>query len=303
MRFVEAHTKLVHKLLVLQVLLEDDEGHGIGHRAVAARLDGDPFVGERQSGFAVAGVNDHDANARLLCLGEVIVAERSDDAFRRIVAPQDDEFGVHDVRGVVVRALGTVNVRRNVVCLGAAVGVIVLQVAAVEAQQALHQMVRPRHGADAGGIDHVPAAGTVLLAAFLDLICDLLRRFLVGNTLIFAAASRFPSLHGIAESVRRKERVPVSSASGTGPQLYAVDGRIGGDIQHAAFRAPDLELAVAAAVVDPGRAHDMRLLDGKRRFLAPLPAVEFVAADLGHQRLGLQADQRFQCFTDETQFL
>ncbi len=140
-RFVEAHTKGIHKCLILQLILQDVPAHGIGKRRVRRRFNRNPPVRIRQHGFALPGVDDDDGDALLFRLCKRAVKKRAEVIGRRVVPPQDDHAGMEDVAFRVTAFECAVHVRRHVIGARRAVVVVVLQVAARKTQQALHKAV------------------------------------------------------------------------------------------------------------------------------------------------------------------
>ena len=109
--FVKAQGVVLNKVAIVQVLRDDHIHHRVHQGVVRGGKQRDPLIGQGGNRIGIARVDNNKASAVLLHLLVEVVAVTKD-RFRRVMSPEDDQFGVQQRVKRTAAGSGAIGIRR-----------------------------------------------------------------------------------------------------------------------------------------------------------------------------------------------
>ena len=258
-RPVEAEAAAVQKLPVLKSLRQDHPGHRVQQRAVGGGPQRDPFRIQRLNGIALPGIHHDDGNAFFPGFFQPVHRGTVKMRLRRVVSPQEDQLAVEPGLGAASGGVRAVHQARRAADACAGVGIIVVEISAVQCQQPLRQRRGPKHRADAGGIVDVARTGAIAVPDALPLFGDALHGLIPADAGKLSLSPRAHAEHRVAEPVFPQKGPVIVQAPHTGGQgnaAGAVRLRLRRHAQDLPVPDMGVQEAAPAAIVSAGGGDD-----------------------------------------------
>ena len=109
--FVKAQGVALNKVAIVQILRDDHIHHRVHQGVVGGRKQWDPLIGKGGNRIGIAWVDNNEARAVLLHLLVEVVAV-PEDGFRRVMPPENDQFGVQQRVQRAAAGGGAIGIRR-----------------------------------------------------------------------------------------------------------------------------------------------------------------------------------------------